>query len=78
MISLLGEGAIINDEKWFNDMLEDLNIKYILFGVKSVSGGYEIEEMYRMFPKNKEMMEFRRTVTKDMEKKDIRELFEEY
>ena len=42
MISLLGEGAIINDEKWFNDMLEDLNIKYILFGVKSVSGGSEI------------------------------------
>lgn len=78
MISLLGNGAIVNDEKWFNDMLEDLNIRQIFQGIKSVSSGYNVEDMYKMFPVNREMMEFRREITKDIGNESIRKLFDEF
>ena len=78
MISLLGNGAIVNDEKWFNDMLEDLNIRQIFQGIKSVSSGYNVEDMYNMFPVNREMMEFRREITKDIGNSSIRKLFDEF
>lgn len=72
MESLLGNDAKVNEEEWFQRMLQDFNIDQILFGIKGVAAGYDVEPMYRMFPRDEQTTRYRRQVTRDFQRESLR------
>lgn len=72
MESLLGNDAKVNEEEWFQRMLQDFNIDQILFGIKGVAAGYDVEPMYRMFPGDEQTTRYRRQVTRDFQRESLR------
>lgn len=72
MESLLGKDAKVKEEEWFQRMLQDFNIDQILFGIKGVAAGYDVEPMYRMFPGDEQTTRYRRQVTRDFQRESLR------
>lgn len=72
MESLLGNDAKVNEEEWFQRMLQDFNIDQILFGIKGVAAGYDVEPMYRMFPGDEQTTRYRRQITRDFQRESLR------
>lgn len=78
MISLLGEESAVVEEPWLEQMMQDLNVNQIIFGIKGLSGGYDIEEMYRMYPVTEDITTYRRKITKEFRRKEFRDIFIAY
>lgn len=75
-VGLLGPENCIQEEK--KSIFADFNLNVCISKINSLVKGYDLLEMYTRIPKERETIQYRRQITKDMQSEVVREAFSNY
>ena len=75
-VGLLGPENCIQEEK--KSIFADFNLNVCISKINSLVKGYDLLEMYTRIPKERQTIQYRRQITKDMQSEVVREAFSNY